>query len=256
MHNLSKISFNILYTESEILLLLDYVNFKYFDIKKINEKYEIICLLEEIIKRMYMIFIGFKEVYKNFSCLQLFAVDIIKGGGKKYLFQKIIINYLESHQLEKNPIPGLKINQIITIPNLISKQNDINIPFIEKKNKIKKNKVYLIKQEIYGDKLIDFLIIDNHKQEQGIFSFQVNLLNDMIFKEDELKEILNKLIYHLQNFFTNIKVKKENLYYGYIFSLDDIKKPEFKLIYDKCKENEVTFSYYSYISNDFFSSFN
>ena len=205
---------------------------------------------------MYSLFIIFDNKHLNYSLEKIFNSKVIKGGGKQYLFQEIIINNLESNISKQNFVPDLTINEQITLPKLIAKQNGVNLPFIYKKIQLNENRVYLIKQEIYISKSIDFIIIDNQKDEQKIFAFQVNFVNESIFQEDDIKKILNKMIYYLQNFFSNLKVKKENLYYGLIFSLDNIDKQEIKSIIDKCEENNVAFSYYSYRNNIFLNSYN
>ena len=44
------------------------------------------------------------------------------------------------------------------IPKFLPKSNEVNEPFIEHKIKIENNKTYLIEQEIFGGKNIDFII--------------------------------------------------------------------------------------------------
>ena len=261
MSNLIKLSFNEFYTKEEIISLSDYINFKFFDIQKINEKYQIRCLfhiIEEILKKIYHSFIICNNCFNYFSINMVLTMNSIKGGGKQYFFQEIIMyNLYESYtNHEKNIIiPDLIIDENIKFPRFISKSNNVNIPYIDRKKKLDKYKTYLIDQEEHDDKSVDFIIVDNHKKEQEIFAFQVNYLNDTIFKEDEIKEILNKMIYYLQNFFRNIKVKKENLFYGYIFSFKNNDNPEFKLIINKCKGNKMAFSYYNFEKNNFEDSY-
>jgi len=139
---LIKLSFNILYTKEEIMNLLDYINFKYFDVKKLNDKYQIICLfpfVEEILKNIYLLFIIFDNKHLNYSLEKIFNSKVIKGGGKQYLFQEIIINNLESNISKQNFVPDLTINEQITLPKLITKQNGVNLPFIYKKIQLNEN---------------------------------------------------------------------------------------------------------------------
>ena len=100
------------------------------------------------IEKYVFSFYIFDNNHLNYSLEKIFNSKVIKGGDKQYLFQEIILNNLESNILKNNFVPDLMINDQITIPKLITKQNDANVPFIYKKIKLNENKVYLIKQDI------------------------------------------------------------------------------------------------------------
>ena len=50
---------------------------------------------------------------------------------------------------------------------------------------------------------------------------------------------------YLKNFFTNLNVKKENIYFGYAFSLVNENHANFKNMIKNCKTTGTPFSYYS-----------
>ena len=59
------------------------------------------------------------------------------------------------------------------------------------------------------------------------------------------------MIILLPNYFKNLKISKDNVYFGYIFSLINEKKPLFKTMIDKCKERNIPYSFYSIKKKEF-----
>ena len=56
--------------------------------------------------------------------------------------------------------------------------------------------------------------------------------------------ILNNMIPYLDNFFMNLKIKKENAYFGYIFLLFNENKSNFQTMIKLCEKNNITYSYF------------
>ena len=257
MTNLIKFSVGILYKEDEIKELSKYINFKYFDVRRSNEYFEIFYLfpvVEEVIKEIYYSFIFDNQgVYSK-----LLNYNLIKGGGKGCCYEQIVINNLSPIQsnIDKRHdiIPDLIIEEKECIPKFLPKSNEVQISFMDNKIKLEKNKTYLIEQKIFGGKSIDFIIIESHENDQSIFAFQVSILKDKIFTEDEIKKILIEMVQYIQNFIENLKVDKDNIYFGYIFSLINKDMPEFKKMINDCQTNGVAFSYYCYDQNKLLKS--
>ena len=256
MTNLITFSVGILYKEDEIKYLLEYINFKYFGVRRNNEYFEIFYLfpiVEEVLKEIYYSFIfDNQEIYSK-----LLNYNLIKGGGKGYFYEQIVVNNLSpsSSNIEKNAIiPDLIIDEKECIPKFLPEPNEVQIPYMKNKIKIEKNKTYLIEQKLFGGKSIDFIIIESHENEQSIFAFQVSILKDKIFTENEVKEILKQMIQYIQHFIENLKVDKDNIYFGYIFSLINKGMPEFKKMINDCQTNDVAFSYYCYNQQKFLKS--
>ena len=257
MTNLIKFSVGILYKEDEIKELSKYINFKYFDVRRDNECFEIFYLfpvVEEVLKEIYYSFIFDNPgVYSK-----LLDYNLIKGGGKGYFYEQIVINSLSPIQsnIDKKHdiIPDLIIEEKECIPKFLPESNEVQISFMDNKINIEKNKTYLIEQKIFGGKSIDFIIIESHENDQSIFAFQVSILKDKIFTEDEIKKILIEMVQYIQNFIENLKVDKDNIYFGYIFSLINKDMPEFKKMINDCQTNGVAFSYYCYDQNKLLKS--
>lgn len=137
------------------------------------------------------------------------------------LFEQIVVKNLSPSYLNDNfTIPYLNIKEREKIPKFLPKINENTLPFINEKIKLE-NKTYIIEQEIYGGKNIDFIIIDIIGKDQYIFAFQVSIFKDEIFSIDDIKNILENMYEYLKNFFTNLNVKKENIYFGYVFFISE-----------------------------------
>ena len=89
MTRLIRISPNIAYTQNDIESLLELIHFKYFDVKKVDEFYEITynnIIVEEVLKEIYYSFIyDNQNVYEK-----LLNYDVIKGGGKGCCLNKLL----------------------------------------------------------------------------------------------------------------------------------------------------------------------
>ena len=251
IENLMQISVDISYEEKDIKKLIPFIHFKYFDIKKNEDYFEIFYtspIVEEVLKEIYYSF-----VYDNQNLYEkMLTFDLIKGGGKGCCFEQIVVHNLSPSDSNYNvTFPDLIIEEKKSIPQFIPKSNEVNIPYFEDKIKIKKNKTYLIEQDIFGGKSIDFIIIDTFRKEQIIFAFQASILKDYIFTESEIKEYLKEMNAYIINFIDDLKVDEKNLFFGYVFSLINDGKKEFKYMIKTCKSNKIPYSFYSFKKKKF-----
>ena len=59
------------------------------------------------------------------------------------------------------------------------------------------------------------------------------------------------MLKYVNNFFKKLKVKKENLYFGYIFSKINQHTLPFKSMIEKCKDNNVSYSFFDLKTKEF-----
>ena len=243
-YNLMNFSVNIFYTKEEIKKLSDIIHFKYFGVKNIRQNYQIFYLypvVEETLKEMYYNCNDNNQIVND----KQLSHDLIKDGGSGYSFDQAILKYLSPSKNEvNNNIPDIIISEKKQIPRFIPKNNEVNAPYIKEKIKIEKNKAYLIEQKVLGRKGLDFIIIDYNCKEPIIFAFKVSANKEKIYKKDDIKMILNSMISYLDNFFINLKIKKENAYFGYIFPLVNENKSNFKTMIQLCEKNNISYSYF------------
>ena len=58
--------------------------------------------------------------------------------------------------------------------------------------------------------------------------------------------------YITENFFINLKVKEDKLYFGYIFSKINEGKKEFKTMINSLKKSNIAYSYFDHKENTFY----
>jgi len=244
--NLMKNSVNINYTKEEIQKLFDIIHFKYFGVKNNGTNYQIFYLypiVEEALKEMYYNFnyISNNQVVND----KLILDDSIKNEERGYFIEKIILKYLSPSKNEDiYNIPDIIISEKKKIPRFNPKKNKVNISYMKEKIIIEKNKTYLIEQEAFGGKNLDFIILDYNYKEPIVFAFKVSMYKEKIFKKDDIQKILNNIISYLDNSFINLKIKKENIYFGYIFPLVNENNKNFKTMIKLCKKNNIAYSYF------------
>lgn len=254
---------NTNYKQEELMKIINDIPFKYFKVdldKDTNDsEFKITYLspiIEEVIKNIY-----YKFIYNNDKlCLTLMnQKGLIEGGSRGCLFEQYIINKLTPIKNTINaPIPDIVINEKRTIPKFIPKTTEKNIHFDKDKIKLLSKNIYLIEQEVFGGKSIDFVIIDFTGDEPIFFAFQVGIIKDTIFTIEYIKETLIKMREYLNNFFDNLELKDNNLYFGYIFSLlykknQDYPKfdTRFNTMIKNCLKNGVAYSFYDMEKNIF-----
>ena len=241
------------YTKANLSLILNSIHFKYFDIQEKGKNFIISYYypaVEEVIKELYYsFFFNNKNIFEK-----LLSHRLIKGSGIGPCFEQIVISNLSpTPSSNNNKIPNLLINKKETIPYFVPRNNEVNIPYIEKKIKLEKNNIYLIEQEVFGGKSIDFIIIDFFGNEQIIYAFQISILKEEIIEEENIKDTLKKTNeYITENFFINLKVKEDKLYFGYIFSKINESKKEFKTMINSLKKSNIAYSYFDHKENTFY----
>ena len=131
---------------------------------------------------------------------------------------------------------------------IIPKETDkIKPTFIKK---LQKNVSYLVEQKQYGGKALDFLIIRMTKNPE-VFWFQVSTFKPDIFTS--LSTVYKVLIERL-NICFDIKINKDNLYFGYIFDYSRKKDLEYLSMINNCQNNKMKYSFYDVDSNTLYDS--
>lgn len=234
-----KINYN--YNKNEIMEIIDFIPFKLFDISEKRGNYIIkpaFPLINEIIDEIFKYII----LSKNFNIFK----SLLNSRGSAYstLFEyKIIYNFNPKIKGEIKYFTNFTITDSECMEVIIPKENDkIKPKFIKK---LQKGVTYLIEQKQYGGKALDFLIIhmsDNPK----VFGFQVSTYKPEIFTS--LSNVYKTLIEQL-NLCFDIKINKDNLFFGYIFDYSRKRDQEYRPMISKCVENKMKYSYYDVDSN-------
>lgn len=230
---------NYKYSLSEIYEVIRNIPFKYFNVKEYKENNYIVepgfPLIKEIMKDIYKYLI----IKKNFNVIKNLSNK--KGSAFSTLFElKIRYDFYPPIRGDvdyfKDFIIQDSVNMEVIIPKKKEKQT---IDFIQT---LDLEKVYLVEQNQFGGKHLDFLIIHMTKDPK-VFGFQVSTYKPKIFKN--LEKTYKLLIKRLLCAF-HINIKEGNAYFGYIFDYSRKKEPKYKSMINNCNKYNMKYSYYDF----------
>ena len=231
------------YSYSEITEVIRNIPFKYFNVKEYKQNKYIVepgfPLIREIMEDFYKYLI----VKRNFGPIKSLANK--KGSAFATIFElKIRYDFYSPIRGSVRYFKNFVIEGSVTMEVIIPKKNEKKqtIEFIQK---LELDKAYLVEQKQFGGKHLDFLIIHMTK-EPKVFGFQVSIYKQKIFKNlSETYNILSKRLYSA----FNVKVKEENIYFGYIFDYSRKEEQKYKSMINNCHKNNMKYSFYDFDKN-------
>ena len=234
-----KINYN--YSKNEMMEIIDFIPFKLFSISKKKGIYIItpgFPLINEIIDDIFKYIV----LKKNFHAFQSLSKN--KGSAYSTLFEyKIRYNFHPKIKGEINYFNNFAITDSVSMEVIIPKETDKIKPVFIKK--LQKDVSYLVEQKQFGGKALDFLII-HMTENPEVFGFQVSTFKPDIFTS--LSTVYKSLIERL-NICFDIKINKNNLYFGYIFDYSRRRDLEYRQMIHNCKINKMEYSFYDVDSN-------
>ena len=123
------------------------------------------------------------------------------------------------------------------------KKNEKIDKLIFKVKDLEKGNVYLIEQEIFGGKTLDFIIINFTSSNPTVFGFQVSIYKKIIYEISELQESYLSMKFLLLKYF-GINFDEKNMYFGYIFNFDNVKDSKYKLMLEKCEKQSLKYCFF------------
>ena len=231
------------YSYSEITEVIRNIPFKYFNVKEYKQNKYIVepgfPLIREIMEDFYKYLI----VKRNFGPIKRLANK--KGSAFATIFElKIRYDFYSPIRGSVRYFKNFVIEGSVTMEVIIPKKNEKKqtIGFIQQ---LELDKAYLVEQKQFGGKHLDFLIIHMTK-EPKVFGFQVSIYKQKIFKNlSETYNILSKRLYSA----FNVKVKEENIYFGYIFDYSRKEEQKYKSMINNCHKNNMKYSFYDFDKN-------
>ena len=246
---LCSFSTNVPYSKENILKIINYIPYKYFNTTdgNINDEYLVIFsfpLVGEVLNEIYSDIIKTNpNIYNNLTNIEL------DGGAKGKLFEKIITYYLNKESkinINKDSIKYFKdylINYHDEVEVLVLNDNEKPEKIIFKKH-LEKG-IYLITQKRYNGKAIDIALINNTEMKE-IIGIQISIYKKPIFSKSQISEFLLNLKQNIKNYY-DFEINDEGLYFCYIF---DSNNKDIAII-KKCKENNIKYIFFD-VKNDIF----
>ena len=240
------------YTKKELVNIIDKVHFKFFEIgQTVNGKY-IIKFSYPLIEQIFI------DIYKLF--LQNYKFRYIKTITKnskafEYIFiYAVIFNIIEKSKSEKNTIFNyFHITKNLKVKKFILKDNEKFENLIFEKQNLDINYDYIIEQEAFCDKTLDFILIHFINSEPYVYGFQVSIYLEKIHDSNELEYSYETMRALLKRYF-NIDFKKEHLFFGYIFNYEEIKTDKYSDMLSKCDSKSLKYCFYEPYQEKFFDS--
>lgn len=230
------------YTKEDMEKIIKYIPFRFFDIEKHNSGYIAkysFPIIEQILIEIYKEII-FKNAYESIKLI------IGDSGALGCIFEYAVTNYIKkkSQNKDNNLIFNcFKISKNLSVKKFVMKNNEKTDKLIFKVKDLEKGNVYLIEQEIFGGKTLDFIIIDFTNSNPTVFGFQVSIYKKIIYEISELQKSYLSMKFLLLKYF-GINFDEKNLYFGYIFNFDNIKDSKYKLMLEKCEEQSLKYCFF------------
>ena len=246
---LCSFSTNVPYSKDNILKIINYIPYKYFDTihENNNDEYLIVFsfpLVGEVLNEIYSDIINTNpNIYNNLTNTEL------DGGAKGKLFEKIVTYYLNKESkinINKDSIKYFKdylINYHDEVEVLVLNDNEKPEKVIFKKH-LEKG-IYLITQKRYNGKAIDIALINNTEIKE-IIGIQISIHKKPIFTITQISEFLVKLKQNIEKYY-DFEINFEGLYFCYIF---DNNNKDIAMI-KKCKENNIKYIFFDVTNNNF-----
>jgi len=234
---------NYKYSFSEIIEVIRNIPFKYFNVEEFKANKYIVEPRFPLIREIMEDFYKYLIVKRYFGLIKSLANK--NGSAFSTIFElKIRYDFFSpirgSVYYFKDFVIEDSVNMEVIIPKKREKKQTIG--FIQK---LELDKAYLVEQKQSGGKHLDFLIIHMTK-EPKVFGFQVSTYKQKIFKNiSETYNILSKRLYSA----FNVKVKEENVCFGYIFDYSRKEEEKYKSMINNCHKNNMKYSFYDFDKN-------
>ena len=178
---------------------------------------------------------------------------ITQGSGAfGCLFEYAVINYIveKTKSDDKKLFNYFNIEKNLAVKKFVLKNNEKieNIIFNVQTLDIQYD--YIIEQEVFSGKTLDFILIHFINSNPYVYGFQVSIYKSKIFDIEELRTSYKIMKVLLDNYF-GLNFKKENMFFGYIFDYESIKEDKYIKMLEKCEKASLKFCFFDPINQKF-----
>lgn len=247
---LCSFSTDVAYSGIKLKEIINNIPFKYFDVvsdeTKENE-YRIsfsFPIVGEVVNEIYSDIINKNpNLYINLTKKEL------DEGAKGKFFEKIVTYYLNinssiyENKLAVDFFDDYLIQYHHEMEVLVLNNNE-EMKIISEKTNLE-NGVHLITQKRYNGKALDIALI-NVSEVIEIIGIQISIHKNKIYTIDEISDFLKTLNQNVYNYY-GIRAEEKNLYFCYIFELNNLKNSMAK----KCVEKNIKYLFFDVLNKSF-----
>ena len=229
------------YSRDNIIKIIDNIPFRFFDIEKKESNYIVkysFPIIEQILIDIYKDLI----LKNSFSALE----NITKGSGAfGCIFKYAVIFYIieKSKSNDKKLFNHFNISKNLTVKKFVLKENEKIENLIFKTQKLDIQYDYIIDQEVFCGKTLDFLLIRFINTKPYVYGFQVSIYKPKIYNIDELIKSYEIMRILLNKYF-GVEFEKDKMFFGYIFNYEDIKSDKYAIMLNRCDEKFLKYCFF------------
>ena len=229
------------YTKDNLKEIIRDVPFRFFDVQKENDTFIIkyTCpLIEQILIEIYKNII-LRNTYSNIKrkvkapailgcvfeyTVIFFITEKLKKSGKK------LFNFFNIEKSLKVKKFDIKTNE--KIENVECKIQSLDTRYD-----------YIIEQEVFCGKTLDFIIIHFVNLKPYVYGFQVSIHKENIYDINSLQKSYGIMQILLKKYF-GMDFDADKMYFSYIFDYEEINKPRCTRMLRLCDENSLKYCFF------------
>ena len=229
------------YSSEDLKKIIDNIPFRFFNIENKNNNYIITFsypLIEQILIDIY------KElILKNsFSVLKHITKD---SGAFGCIFEYAVINYIveKSKSNDKKLFNYFNIGKNLVVKKFVINKNESAENLLFKKQTLDIQYDYVIEQEIFNGKTLDFILIRFINANPYVYGFKVSVFIKQIYNIKDLRKSYEIMKILLKNYF-GLNFKVENMFFGYIFNYEDVNSDRYTRMLKNCEDESLKYCFF------------
>jgi len=244
-----------IYSQTDIEKKINNVPLRFFNVKK-KKKNTCFYIIEYAFPLIEQILI---EIYKDIILNEAYSVIkkiIGESGALGCVFEYAVINcIIQKEHVFNNKLFGFfKISKNLKVKKFVLNDNEKEDKIIYKTYELDKISDYIIEQEVFGGKALDFIIIHFENGMPNVYGFQVSVFKQTIFTIEELKKSYLSMIGLLKKYF-GIDFEKRDMYFGYIFNYEDILTNKYNKLLNDCTKRNFKYCFFNPEEQKFLNQF-
>ena len=233
----------------ENIQIIDNIPFKYFDVVKKGKEKFIINFSCKLVEEVYI------DIYRTLilNC-SFHEIKNITEGSVAYdsIFKYSVVFKLKEklNNGSFNLFNYFSISKNLNVKKFILDKTEIIHNLIFKVQKLEEKFQYIINQEVFNGKLVDFIIIRFINSIPYVYGFQVLAFKNEIYKIEDVQKLYESMKKLLEKYFM-ISFNKYYMFFGYIFDFTQINSDKYLIMLNDCLKENIKYCFYDHYSYEF-----